>query len=237
MLINCDVAEGIENEPAIFPYIDWANIACAAHAGSDAIMHNTMLLAKEHNVQVGLHPSYPDKANFGRVVMPLTDKQLAQTLTAQIEKGINIAAQTNVAIKHIKAHGALYNQLSNDERLAHLYLDIVASFNKDWIIVGLSESMFLKIALQKGFTIANEVFADRHYTKEKTLVARTEQNALITSENKMLQQVEQFLKKENILSIDGTEIAINADTICLHGDGANAVNFAKAMHKLITHEK
>jgi 5-oxoprolinase (ATP-hydrolysing) subunit A len=237
MIINCDVAEGMENEEEIFPYIHWANLACGGHAGDEYTITNAMQLAKQFNVQVGLHPSYPDKENFGRKSISITKENLAYSLLKQIDFGINIALKNGVEIKHIKPHGALYNDVAFDTLLINTFLQVIEQANKSWIIVGLSESLFLEQATAFGFKVAHEVFTDRQYHANKTLVSRTIAGSVITNEQDMLEQATNFIKIKPIKTFENTFISQKADTICLHGDGINAVQFAKALHKLLENEK
>ncbi|MFY8129148.1 MAG: 5-oxoprolinase subunit PxpA [Chitinophagaceae bacterium] len=237
MIINCDVAEGIGNEEEIFPCIQWANLACGGHAGDEYTISNAMQLAKQFNVQIGLHPSYPDKENFGRKSMAISKEKLEQSLLQQLNFGVNLALKNGVEVKHIKPHGALYNDVAFDDSLINTFLNVIEQLNKSWIIVGLSESLMLQQAIKRGLKVSHEVFADRRYNANKTLVSRATVGAVITNEKDMLLQAQNFKQNKPIKTLQQTFINLPADTICLHGDGVNAVKFAKVLHKLMVYEK
>jgi UPF0271 protein len=225
--INCDMGEGLANDEAIMPYITSANIACGYHAGDEELMFKTIKRAIENNVKIGAHPSFPDRANFGRANMTLPSNELKKVVRQQIEHLVKIASSLNVEVYHVKPHGALYNMAAKDEKLSHTICDAIESVNPSLIVYGLSGSLFLKVAHERGFKVAHEVFADRTYQEDGTLTPRTSGDALIQDEEVMIEQVLQLVKNQQVITTNGKIIPIKAETLCIHGDGAQALPFAK----------
>ena len=161
--INCDLGEGVGNEAELLPLIGSCNIACGGHAGDFVSMRETINLAKKNEVKIGAHPSYPDKANFGRQVMSISNKDLKISLQKQLKTFDKALEVENAQLHHIKAHGALYNQTAKDEDLAKFYLDIIKPYRESTYIYVPFGSVIAKLASQKGFKIFYEAFADRNY--------------------------------------------------------------------------
>ncbi|MEC8831715.1 MAG: LamB/YcsF family protein, partial [Bacteroidota bacterium] len=187
--INCDVGEGVGNEGEIFPYISSCNIACGGHAGDLETMLRVVSLAKQHNIKVGSHPSFPDKANFGREVMLISDHDLIKSIRKQLFDFDEVLKQVGLPLHHIKAHGALYNQTAKDEGLAKLYLDAIQEYKEKAIVYVPFHSVITRIAVERGFKIWFEAFADRNYNPDLSLVSRKEQNALIEEPEAVLKHV------------------------------------------------
>ncbi len=231
--INCDTGEGIGNESLLMPYINSANIACGYHAGDTAIMEEVVGLCLLHNVRIGAHPSFPDRENFGRTEMQLPPGEIYRLVTDQLELLNRIVVQKGGSLRHVKPHGALYNMAAKQSPIAHAIVRAVKDFDPSLICYGLSGSVMIDIANEAGLQTANEVFADRTYQPDGSLTPRAMPNALISDGMIMLQQVMKFARENKVMTVTGEEICIKADTICIHGDGVHAVQFAKAIHKAL----
>ncbi len=218
------------------PYISSANIACGYHAGDKAIMQRTIESALVHKVAIGAHPGFDDKANFGRTEMQLSLQEVYALVTKQIHILATLAAKCGTKLHHVKPHGALYNMSAKDAAIANAVAKAVFDFDKELVLFGLSGSYSLKEAKAMGLKIAAEVFADRTYQDDGSLTPRSQSNALITEENESLQQVLRMIQEGLVISVNGKQVPIDAETICIHGDGAHAVVFAKQIyHTLQTH--
>jgi 5-oxoprolinase (ATP-hydrolysing) subunit A len=234
--INCDMGEGIGNDDLIMPYISAANIACGYHAGGEALIKSTIDLAKEHGVQIGAHISYKDKAYFGRREMNLSEEEVYALVLQQLVKIDLIARQKGVKLQHVKPHGALYNMAARDKDLARIIATAIKDFKEDLIVYGLSGSHLIREASRIGLSVANEVFADRTYMDDGSLTPRSEPDALITNEKEAVRQVLQILREGTVTTINGMQIPIAADTICIHGDTRFAMRFAKVIREAIDRE-
>lgn len=231
--INCDMGEGFANDQAIMPYISSANIACGYHAGNEELMLKTVKLALENKVKIGAHPSFPDRENFGRTNMILSPNELKEVVRQQIELLVKIASSLNAVLHHVKPHGALYNMAAKEEGLSHTICDAIESVNPSLIVYGLSGSLFLKVAEGRGFKVAHEVFADRTYQEDGTLTPRTSNEALINDEDVMINQVLELVKKQQVTTKSGKIIPIKAETLCIHGDGTQALPFVKRIFETL----
>jgi UPF0271 protein len=231
--LNCDLGEGCTTDAAIMPFISSANIACGFHAGDEETIRQTLSLAKEFNVAVGAHPSYPDRANFGRSDMELEKEEIKKIVVEQILLVKRIAEEMSLSLHHVKPHGALYNRAARDREVATAITEAVQSIDASLLLYGLANSESEKVAKEFGISFYNEVFADRTYTDEGKLTPRTSPNAMIVSAEVSLQQVMQMIQQGEVTSTNGKKISIQADTICIHGDGTHAVEFAKQINKLI----
>lgn len=229
--INCDMGEGLENEADLMPYISSANIACGYHAGDAGTMKQVIELCMQHGVNIGAHPSFADRDNFGRSPMQLPSTMVYDLITAQLAIIKNIATACGARLSHLKPHGALYNMAAKDPLLAYAIARAVKDFDPGLVYFGLSGTVMIAEAKKIGLQTANEVFADRTYQRDGTLTPRTEPNALLQDVEAVKKQVNKFVKEQRVTTVTGEEIPIQADTICLHGDGAHALEFAKAIHK------
>lgn len=235
--LNCDMGEGIGNDAAIIPYITSANIACGYHAGDEATMRDTVMLAKSAGVAIGAHPSFLDKENFGRTeIKAITPRQVYELVTTQLHLFQKIVLECNAQLHHLKPHGALYNMAARDPSLAQAIAHALYDFDKSLILFGLSGSHLITEAKAMGIRTSSEVFADRTYQDDGSLTPRTQPNALIHDEEQSLKQVLQMIKNGKVISTSGNEISITAETICLHGDGENAVAFAKSIYNRLKAE-
>ena len=221
--INCDVGEGVGNEAELFPHISSCNIACGGHAGDMDSMANVIRLAKHNHVKIGAHPSYPDRPNFGREVMDIPASKLMQSIKAQLNNFCGILERENGQLHHIKAHGALYNQTAKDLGLANMYLEAVEDYKSVAPLYVPFGSVIAKVALNKGFQLWYEAFADRNYNDDLSLVSRKQGNALIQEPKKVLEHILPIIKEEQVVGIMGNKIRIKAKTFCVHGDTASAL--------------
>ncbi|MGG9961914.1 5-oxoprolinase subunit PxpA [Ferruginibacter sp. SUN106] len=229
--INCDMGEGIGNEAALMPYINSANIACGYHAGDVATMRKVIALCLQCNVHIGAHPSFPDRENFGRTPMQLSEEEIYTVVTEQLIAINKVAKECGVRLHHVKPHGALYNMAAKDAVLAKTIAKAVKDFDASLIYYGLSGSVMIEEASKLGLITAAEVFADRTYQSDGSLTPRHQSNALLQDKAAVVQQVIQFVRQNKVQAVTGEEIFVKADTICVHGDGAHAVEFAKAIHQ------
>lgn len=228
--LNCDMGEGFSSDKELMSYISSANIACGYHAGDTDTMKHTVDLCLEHNVAIGAHPSYPDRDNFGRTDMlynGLQPEDLPAILAEQINLLEAVCKTAGAKLRHVKPHGALYNRAAKDIILSRLICDTICEIDPSFILYGLSGSVMETTAAQCGLAFRSEVFADRTYQRDGSLRPRTMPDALITDNNKCIQQVLQMLQRGKVTTIEGDEISIRAETVCIHGDGAHAVEFAK----------
>jgi UPF0271 protein len=234
--LNCDMGEGIGNDVAIMPYISSANIACGYHAGDEVTMRATVQLALKHGVTIGAHPSYPDKANFGRNAMSLNNQEIYDLVQHQIRLLFDIAKAEGATIRHVKPHGALYNTAAVSKDISDSIVSAIYDFDPNLILYGLANSEMINVAKAKGLRFMQEVFADRTYQPNGTLTPRIQANALIENEQQSLDQVMQMIKTRTVTAVDSTCVSIQADTICIHGDGSHAVEFAHALHNQLKSE-
>lgn len=220
--INCDMGEGYPHDEALMPYISSANIACGLHAGSESIMNTTINLCIRNNVVIGAHPGYADKENFGRQYHNLSANELYTLISMQVQTLHTYCAKNNAYLHHVKPHGALYNAAAKSKEMSAVIAKAIKDFDTNLILYGLSNSFLITEAEAVGLTTAAEVFADRRYTSDGNLVARSEPNAVITDEEEALNQAILFVQQKTIK---------RADTICIHGDNAHALSFAKKIHQ------
>jgi len=227
--INCDLGEGCANDAELMTYISSANIACGYHAGDADTMKRTVDLALQNGVAIGAHPGYQDREHFGRHAVHLPPAEIAKIVTAQICGLSEIAESAGARLAHVKPHGALYNQSARDPEIASAIAEAVLEFDRDLILFGLSGSFSISEAARLGAKTASEVFADRTYQPDGSLTPRDEPNALIKDTETAITQVLDMIKYGRVRSVDAIMIPITAETVCVHGDGENAVEFAWAI--------
>ncbi len=231
--LNCDMGEGFSTDELLMPYISSANIACGYHAGDEDTMKRTIDLCLKYNVAVGAHPSYPDRDNFGRTDMlynGLQPEDLPAILAEQINLIETICKMAGAKLLHVKPHGALYNRAAKDIMVSRLICDTISEINPSLVLYGLSGSVMETTAEQCGLAFRREVFADRTYQQDGTLRPRNLPDALITDNDKCIQQVLQMITQGMVMTVEGSMIPMRAETICIHGDGAHAVEFAKVIY-------
>jgi UPF0271 protein len=227
------MGEGTGNEDQLMPYINSANIACGYHAGDEETMKRVIDLCLQYNINIGAHPSFRDKENFGRTEMQLSLFDIHSIVTEQLNTIDGIAKKCGGDLHHVKPHGALYNMAAKSAGIAHTIARAVRSFDSSLIYYGLSGSQMIVMAEEEGLQTANEVFADRTYQADSSLTPRNQPNALLHNKDAVVKQVLKFVYENKVITITGEEIAVKADTVCIHGDGMHAVEFAKAIHKAI----
>jgi UPF0271 protein len=225
--INCDVGEGLNNEHLLMPSISSCNIACGGHFGDESTMDKTIQIAIKHKVLIGAHPSFPDKENFGRKLMQISDENLKESIQNQLELFLNRLAFFDVKLHHVKPHGALYNAIAVDVHLALLFINAIKKYMKYSFLYVPYNSVIEKVALENGINIKYEAFADRNYNEDLTLVPRTSQNAIITYQKEVFEHVKRIIETEKVKTISGKEVHIKATTFCVHGDTKNAVEIVK----------
>jgi UPF0271 protein len=235
--INCDMGEGFHNEDELMPFISSANIACGFHAGDDDTMKRTIEIAMKHDVAVGAHPSYDDRANFGRTSQMISLLELAEIVAEQLYIFEKVAQPLGAKLHHIKLHGALYNDCAKDTNLSKIFIQTLQAIYPDLIVYGLSGSQTIQQAILHGQPFANEVFADRTYQNSGQLTPRYLDNALIYDEKEACNQVLKMIFEKKVNTIQGDEIPIEANTICIHGDGLNALPIASAIHSCLKENK
>jgi UPF0271 protein len=222
--LNCDLGEGASHDAALMPLITSANIACGAHAGDPVTMRATVALAQRHGVVIGAHPGYADRENFGRREMSLSPAQAGELVRSQIE-----AIRAITPLRHMKLHGALYNQAARDAALAEAIAETVRDIDPLLVLFVLPDSALARAAAARGLRVANEVFADRTYQRDGSLTPRSRPDALIHDERVAVAQVVRMIREGAVRATDGADVPIQADTVCLHGDGPNPVAFARRL--------
>lgn len=213
----------------IMPYITSVNIACGYHAGDEETMQQTILLAKKYNVNIGAHPSFLDRENFGRTEMSTSPNEVYDLVQEQIKILQKMALANNAQLHHVKPHGALYNMAAKDKKLAKAIADAVKDIDQNLVLYGLSNSFLISEAKAIGLKTASEAFADRTYQDDGSLTPRTQPNALIQNTGDAIQQVLMIVNEGKAKTVSGKKIPMVAETICIHGDGEHAVEFAKAI--------
>jgi 5-oxoprolinase (ATP-hydrolysing) subunit A len=231
--INCDLGEGMGNDELIMPFITSANIACGYHAGDAVWIQQTIEACQKYSVAIGAHPSFYDKENFGRKEMNVPVDEIYELIIQQLIIITEIAETVDQKLHHVKPHGALYNLSAKDAGTANAIAKAVKDFDESLLLFGLSGSHSINEAKKTGLITASEVFADRTYQDDGSLTPRSQPNALIAETGIAVAQVLQMIKKGTVTTVSGKIIPIIAETICIHGDGKKAVEFAKAIHDAI----
>ncbi|HLR19763.1 MAG TPA: 5-oxoprolinase subunit PxpA [Staphylococcus sp.] len=239
--LNCDLGEAFGNytfggDAQIIPLITSANIACGFHAGDQHVMNKTVKLAKKHNIGIGAHPGLPDLQGFGRRNIDLSPSEIYDIVAYQVGALIGFCKIHKVKINHVKPHGALYQMGARNKDIARAIAQAVFDIDKSLIFVGLSNTLLISEAKAVGLTTASEVFADRRYEDDGQLVSRKEQDALITDTEEAIEQVIHMVKSQSVVTKNNKTISIEADTICVHGDGAHALDFVTQIRERLMKE-
>lgn len=230
--LNADVGELPPEhnfDAQLMHWISSCNIACGAHAGSEAQMRATVRLAQQHRVQIGAHPAYADRANMGRVAMQLDDASLRALLGDQLQLMQRICAEEGAVLRHVKTHGALYNQSARDRHMADVISHTIRDIDPTLVVVGLAGSQHIAAAQACGLRVVQEVFADRHYEADGSLTPRTHPQAHIDDEQEALYQVLSLAEAGCVKTRTGQWLTLAAETVCLHGDSPHAVDFARVL--------
>ena len=229
--LNCDMGEGVGNDEALLPFISSANIACGYHAGNEEEMGRVVKHCLKYKVAIGAHPSFPDKANFGRNAMHFPLPEVYELVKKQIIILQQVAMEAGTRIHHVKPHGAIYNMAAKDPLFAHAIAKAVYDADPSLIYYGLSGSVMIEEAAKLGLKTAEEVFADRTYMEDGSLTLRSQPDALIEYADDMVKQVIQMINDKTVTAINGKIIPMKADTICIHGDGIHAVEFVGILNE------
>lgn len=233
--INCDLGETPDrfkagHDAEIMPFITSANVACAFHAGDPTVMAQTVGLAKENEVAIGAHPGFPDLAGFGRRDMGLSKEEVENIIIYQVGALEAFARAANVDLQHIKPHGALYNAAVKNEVYADALIKAVHAINSKLVLFAMADSKLAKQAAATGLTVAHEIFADREYNPDGSLVSRNISGAVINDAKLAAMRAVKMIKDKKVTAIDGRIVKFNeVHTICIHGDNLNAAELAKSL--------
>ena len=227
--INADIGEGSVNDKSLFPLISSCNIACGGHIGDNESINSSIKLAINHDVKIGAHPSFPDKLNFGRKLIKISSRDLEKSLTSQINLVIKIARNYNKRIHHIKPHGALYNLAFSDFKTCEIIINCIKKLPYKVSLFSQYKSLLSSLAKENGIKIYNEVFIDREYNDDLSLVSRENKNAITYDLNKINRKILNVFKKKKISSINKVKMNIKADTYCIHGDNPKALIIMKSL--------
>lgn len=229
--INADVGEGIGNEPDLLPLISSCNIACGGHAGDEDTVRKVIKLAKEHKVKIGAHPSFPDKENFGREIVDISNTALFATIKNQIKALLNICKEQQALLYHVKPHGALYNLAAKDKNTAQVIIEVMKRFHQPLKLYVPYGSVIAEVAKKENITITYEAFADRNYNEDLSLVSRKQPNAVITNSDEMFDHVHNMVVHQKVKCLSGVEVPIKANTFCIHGDNPKALKLASDLKR------
>ncbi|MFN2477238.1 MAG: 5-oxoprolinase subunit PxpA [Chthoniobacterales bacterium] len=227
--LNADLGEGAGHDAELLALVTSANIACGLHAGSELMMREALLAAKERGVAVGAHPSFDDRENFGRREMSLPEEEIVLLVTRQLRAFREVSHSLGVRPNHVKPHGALYNMAARDEVIADAIACAVLSIDPELIVFAPGNSELSRAAEARELRVAREVFADRNYMPDGSLVPRSAENAMLHDPEAAADRVFAMLRDKNVRAIDGTDVPVQVDTICVHGDTPDAVEFVIAL--------
>ncbi|MFQ3544001.1 5-oxoprolinase subunit PxpA [Halobacillus rhizosphaerae] len=230
--INCDMGESfgtykIGQDEEILKYVTSANIACGFHAGDPAVMRKTVQQALDTNTGIGAHPGFPDLTGFGRRAIDVTGQEAYDMVVYQIGALQAFVQAEGGVLQHVKPHGALFNMAAKQPNLAEAIAEAVYKVNPELILFGLAGSELVKAGKNTGLKTASEVFSDRTYQSDGSLTSRKEPDALITNQEKAVEQVIRMVKENKVMTLQKEDIDIKAQTICIHGDGEHALEFAE----------
>ena len=236
--LNCDMGELVEaiadgTQESLMPSLTSVNVACGGHAGDVQTMKTTVEQAIRWKLAVGAHPGYPDRENFGRLELKLPPNEIAASVFDQVRALAGIAGGYGVCLTHVKPHGALYNQAVRDHGIAEAIAEGVARWNRDVVLVGLAGSPMLDIFRKAGFRVAAEAFADRRYEPDGTLRSRKFEDALIRDPAQAGVQALRIVERGMVIACDGTEVSVDAQTLCIHGDTPGAPQIAATVTRIL----
>jgi 5-oxoprolinase (ATP-hydrolysing) subunit A len=234
--LNADLGEGAGHDDELFEFISSANIATGFHAGDSDTMHAAVSSAKKHGVAVGAHPSFFDRENFGRKELKVSDQEVFDAVTYQLGIFQAIASALEVQPNHDKPHGALYNMAVRDENLADAIARAIKSVEPKLILFAPDKSELARAGEAQGLEIAREVFADRNYLNNGWLVPRTRQDALLRDPNEAAERVLRMLREGKVRSVEGRDVDVRTETICVHGDTPGTVEFARKLRSRLERE-
>ena len=239
--LNSDLGESfgnykMGNDDKIIPLISSANVACGFHAGDPVVLSDTIKMAKDAGIEAGAHPGFPDLMGFGRRNMAVSPAEAKAYVTYQIGALDAFAKANGMKLQHVKPHGALYNMAGKDYELAKAICEAVKEYDDSLIIMALSGGELVRAAEDMGLRVAREVFADRAYEEDGSLVNRRKEGAMITDENLAIERVVRMIKEEKVTAITGRDIPIKADSVCVHGDGEKALKFVEKIREAFQKE-
>lgn len=227
--LNCDIGEGLENDERLMQIVSSVNIACGFHAGDPSTIGRTIDKAIKYGVAIGAHPGYSDRENFGRRNLDIPRREVFDLVLYQVAAVKGMCEALGGRLHHVKPHGALYNQAASDAKLASVIAEAIRATDQGLVLYGLSGSHLISEAKRIGLRTASEAFADRTYQADGTLTPRSRPNALISDPQSAVSQVIAMLETGSVKAADGTDVPLTAETICIHGDSENAVEFAAAI--------
>lgn len=231
--LNCDLGEGGAHDAELMTLITSANIACGGHAGDEATMRASIALARQHEVAIGAHPGLEDRTNFGRSERPLAPAEARELVRTQTERLQHLTEEAGARLTHVKPHGALYNMAARDPDLARAVAEAVYEVDSRLALVGLAGGRLVEAGRACGLRVMQEVFADRTYQADGSLTPRSRPDALIHDEAVAVAQVLRMVREGRVRATDGSEVEIRAETVCLHGDGARPVAFARELRRAL----
>lgn len=233
MDLNADLGEGCAGDADLMPLIQRANIACGGHAGDGDSMRRAIELALQHNVQIGAHPSYPDRPRFGRVETGASATEIERFCREQLETFASLVHECRGSVSHVKPHGALYHRLMNDQEAAQAFVRAVLHSTGTCAVMGLPHSALQRAAEAASLPYLAEMFADRRYEADGSLTPRQHPDALIHRIEDAVAQVESVRKHAFLKTRTGEALSLHVDTVCVHGDGEHAIAMARALHDML----
>ena len=225
--LNADLGEGAEHDAELLGLVTSASIACGFHAGDSAMMRTSLEAARDANVAVGAHPGFNDREHFGRRELPLNDEEIFALVADQVRAFDVLAKSLSMQPQHVKPHGALYNMAARDEAIADAIVRAVVAVDSRLMLFAPCASALSRAAQNHGLRVACEVFADRNYLADGSLVPRSRPDALLHDPGEGAQRVFRMLSEGVVRSVEGTDVHVRADTVCIHGDSPDAVEFAQ----------
>lgn len=239
--LNSDLGESFGRytlgmDDKIIPLITSANVACGYHASDPVVMEKTVAMAKDAGIRVGAHPGFPDLMGFGRRNMAVSPAEAKAYVLYQLGALEGFCRSNGMKLQHVKPHGALYNMAAKDYELSRGICEAVCEFDPNLIVLALSGGELAHAAKDMGLKTALEVFADRAYEEDGTLVNRRKEGSMITDEKEAIARVVRMIKEKKVTAITGKDIPIQADSVCVHGDGVKALAFVEKIRKTLTEE-
>lgn len=239
--LNSDLGESfgaykIGRDSDIVPLVSSANVACGFHAGDPCVMAKTVKLCKESNTAIGAHPGFDDLQGFGRRNMAVSPDEAKALMTYQIGALDAFCKSVGLKLQHVKPHGALYNMAAKDKKLADAICQSIYDYDPSLILMGLANSEMTRSAKEIGLPFASEVFADRAYEDDGTLVPRSKPNSMIEDENEAVERVITMIKEHTVKTVSGKTIEIVPDSVCVHGDSAKALAFVEKIRTALESE-
>ncbi|MFA6289600.1 MAG: 5-oxoprolinase subunit PxpA [Opitutaceae bacterium] len=234
--LNCDLGEGTGHDGELMALITSASIACGGHAGDEATMRTTVRLALKHGVAIGAHPGFVDREHFGRRELALPPEAIVELVRTQVRALQKVAKAEGATVRYVKPHGALYNMAARTPAVAEAIACAVAGLGGGLALYGLSGGELLRAGRACGLEVKGEVFADRTYQGDGSLAPRDRPGAMIEDEARAVSQVLAMVREGRVQTVEGGFAAVSADTLCLHGDGENALTFARGIRATLQRE-